>query len=175
MKANLLMMILIGGLLSCRQRPSEEGNTPLTQTQLMDQAIRVAESYAMHHLGEGRKTTLPNGTILFEDSMSRYALEPGRLYAGLINEDDMPDAIVTLATYQGPRQTTSEHLILLNSGNILELKKVIQSNMDILRIRDRIISADVPTHDRNSPLFDCESCRDVIQYKFTGGELVKVE
>lgn len=175
MKATLLLMILTGSLLSCKQQPSEENKAPLTQTQLMEQAISVAEKYARDQLGEARKTTLPNGTILFEDSMSRYALEPGRLYAGLIDEDGLPDAIVTLATYKGPRQTTSEHLILLNTGNMLELKKVIQSDMDILRIRDRIIAADVPTHDRNSPLFDCESCRDVIQYRFTEGELVKVE
>jgi hypothetical protein len=47
--------------------------------------------------------------------------------------------------------------------------------MRIISLKDRIITADVPEHSRNTPLFNCPSCWEVVKFHYKMGELVKVE
>jgi hypothetical protein len=47
--------------------------------------------------------------------------------------------------------------------------------MRIISLKDMIITADVPEHSRNTPLFNCPSCWEVVKYQFKMGEFVKVE
>jgi hypothetical protein len=83
--------------------------------------------------------------------------------------------MISISTYQGQYQTVSEQLIILRSGDGFKLASAIESDMRIISLKDRIITADVPEHSRNTPLFNCPSCWEVVKFQYKIGELVKVE
>ena len=72
-------------------------------------------------------------------------------------------------------QVPSGQLILTTAGGKFMLTCVIDADMKILKIENRMITAEVPTHTRNSPLFNCSECQELVNYKFIKGELVRVE
>jgi hypothetical protein len=80
-----------------------------------------------------------------------------------------------VANFQGQYQTVSEQLIILRSDDGFKLASAIESDMRIISLKDRIITADVPEHSRNTPLFNCPSCWEVVKYQFRLGELVRIE
>jgi hypothetical protein len=64
---------------------------------------------------------------------------------------------------------------MIEKDGKLMLVRVMESDMRVLTIKDGIITADVPEHSRNNPLFDCSSCWEVVRYRFRNGDLVKIE
>jgi hypothetical protein len=118
---------------------------------------------------------MKDGTIIVSDSLKKYVLEPSRVFVGPIDDDNIPDAIISVSSYRGYDLLLNEHLIIINIDGKLTLVNAMESDMKILSLKDRIITADVPTHSRNSPLFNCSKCREVVKYKFDKGVLVKSE
>jgi hypothetical protein len=55
------------------------------------------------------------------------------------------------------------------------LASAFESDMRIISLKDRIITADVPEHSRSTPLFDCPSCWEVVKFQYRLGELVKAQ
>jgi hypothetical protein len=139
------------------------------------QVTAVAEKYIMTQLTDPEKRVLENGIIMIHDKQKGYVMEPSKIYIGLIDDDPKEDAIITLSTFKGQYQTVSEQLIILKTGKNFKLINTLESDMIIISIKDRIITADVPEHSRDNPLFNCPSCREVVKYKFRLGELVKAE
>ena len=146
-----------------------------SENKIRNQVITVAEKYVMNHLAEPRKTGSETGIITISDNQKSYVIDPLKIFTGLIDDDQEEDAIVTVATYQGEYQTVSEQLIILNTENSLTLVRALESDMRIISLKDRIITADVPEHSRNNPLFNCKSCWEVVRYQYRTGDLVKVE
>lgn len=166
MKPYYILIILAGLLPGCSQNSGQK---------IKKQVTAVAEKYTMTQLAEPEKRVLENGIIMIHDKQKGYIIEPSKIYTGLIDDDSKEDAIVTLSTFQGQSQTVSEQLIILKTGKNFKLISTLESDMIIISIKDRIITADVPEHSRDNPLFNCPSCREVVKYKFKMGELVKVE
>jgi hypothetical protein len=140
-----------------------------------EDAIKIAENYAGNQLSDPRTTILKDGTITIGDSGKSYIIEAGRVFVGNIDADNTPDAIVTVTSYSGTELLLNEHLVMINTSGKLLLIKAVESDMKILAIKDRLVVADVPTHSRNSPLFNCPKCREVIKYRFINGDLQKAE
>lgn len=166
MRPYYILIILAGLLPGCSQNSGQK---------IKKQVTAVAEKYTMTQLAEPEKRVLENGIIMIHDKQKGYVIEPSKIYTGLIDDDPKEDAIVTLSTFQGQSQTVSEQLIILKTGKNFKLISTLESDMIIISIKDRIITADVPEHSRDNPLFNCPSCREVVKYKFKMGELVKVE
>jgi hypothetical protein len=139
------------------------------------QVTTVAEEYIMKQLTDPKKTISDNGLVTISDDQKKYIIEPARIFTGAINDDQETDAIVSLATFQGQFETVSEQLIILKSETGFKLASAIESDMRIISIKDRIITADVPEHSRSTPLFNCPSCWEVVKYQFKSGELVRTE
>lgn len=137
--------------------------------------MAVAENYAADRLINSKKTIYKNGLTCISNEKRTYLINPSKIYTGLIDEDNATDAIVTLDVFEGRYQVVSEHLILIQKNGRMVFNRAIESDMKIFGIKDRIITAEVPTHDRNSPLFDCSSCQEVVNYHFVNGELVRME
>jgi hypothetical protein len=55
------------------------------------------------------------------------------------------------------------------------LSRVIESDMKILGIKNRIITAEILTKSRNSPLRDCDACKEVVKFQFRMGDLIRME
>ena len=139
------------------------------------QVTAVAEEYIMSQLTEPEKTVSENGMITISDEQKKYIVEPSQIFIGLVDDDPMEDAIVSVSTFQGQYQTVSEQLIILKNDKDFTLARAMESDMRIISLKDRIITADVPEHSRNTPLFNCQSCWEVAKFQFRMGELVKIE
>jgi len=139
------------------------------------QVTAVAEKYIVGQLTNPLRTISDNGQITISDEQKKYIIEPSRIFIGLIDDDTKEDAIVSVSTFQGQYQTVSEQLIILKTDKDFTLARAMESDMWIISLKDRIITADVPEHSRNTPLFNCESCWEVVKFQFRMGELVKVD
>jgi hypothetical protein len=139
------------------------------------QVTAVAEEYILNQLSKPEKTISDNGLVTISDDQKKYIIEPAKIFTGFIDDDQETDAIVSLATFQGQFQTASEQLIILKSETGFKLASAIESDMRIISIKERIITADVPEHSRSTPLFNCPSCWEVVKYQFKSGELVRTE
>jgi hypothetical protein len=136
---------------------------------------KVAEAFISGQLKNPEIKDLGNGVMEFSDENRRFILDPSTIRTGPIDDDNEADAIVTLYNFQGQIQTISEQLILLGSGKKYKLAASIESDMRIISIENRIITADVPEHTRDTPLFNCPSCWEVVKFQFRQGELVRTE
>jgi len=175
MRINCLIIIIAFSLIGCN-RISPEGQTDNTSdSRIRKQVVKVAEKYIMGQLKDPERKETKNGFIILDDSQKKYIIEPSRIFTGFIDEDSSKDAIITLYVFQDQYQTESEQLIILREGKEFILVSAIESDMHIISVKDRIITADVPEHSRNNPLFSCKSCWEVVKYQFRTGELVRIE
>jgi hypothetical protein len=176
MKPYYLLLILLAGFLStCSQNSGKERPDNTSEKKIRKQVSAVAEKYIISQLTEPERKVSDNGLITLSDKQKKYIIEPSKIFTGLIDDDLKKDAMISISTYQGQYQTVSEQLIILRSGDGFKLASAIESDMRIISLKDRIITADVPEHSRNTPLFNCPSCWEVVKFQYKIGELVKVE
>lgn len=175
MKLFCILIFISGLLLACSQNSGTDTVNGSVERRIRKQVTAVAEKYIVSQIANPEKKVLENGIIMIHDEQKGYVIEPSKIYTGLIDEDSKVDAIVSLAAFQGQYQKVSEQLIILKTGKNYKLVSTLESDMIIISIKDRIITADVPEHSRDNPLFDCPSCREVVNYRFNLGELERVE
>lgn len=175
MRTYHLILLLYALLLSCSQNSGSGTADKISDNKIRKQIVPVVEKYIMSQVPDAKKTASANGIITIGNEQKKYVLEPSKIFTGLIDDDEEKDAIVSLSTFQGQFQTVSEQLIILKTGREFTLARAIESDMRIISLKNRIITADVPEHSRNTPLFNCPSCWEVVKYKFRMGELVKAE
>lgn len=170
-----LIPVLLLSLVSCSQNSVSNQNLNASEQKTKRQIIAVAEKYILSQLPDASKTKTKNGLIIIGDTLKKYIVDPSRIYTGLIDDDQKDDAIISIAVIQGQYETMSEQLIILRSGKKFTLSRALESDMKIISIKDRVITADVPEHSRNNPLFNCPSCWEVVKFRFDKGELRKIE
>jgi hypothetical protein len=175
MRICFLLSILAVLIFACSQEPGIVRKEGFRGKKIIKEALVIAENYAIDQLEDPGKRIVNEGTVIIEDNQRRFVIEQNNIFTGLIDTDRHTDAIVTLENYRGAWQSVTEHLLLIRKGNELVLTSVIESDMKILGIKNGAITAEVPTHPRNSPLFDCPSCREVINYQFREGALIKMD
>lgn len=141
---------------------------------IRDKVIAVAETYARNQLTNPQKVVLKDGTIMLGDTLKRYFIQPSAVFIGLIDDDETKDAIVSIMLMQRYGGQLTEHLIITKTGGKYILIRSIESDMKILSVKERVITADVPTHAPNNPLYNCSACREVIKYRFKNGELIRM-
>jgi hypothetical protein len=162
----LYIAVLLSLLPGCSQN---------SEKNIRKQVTAVAEKYIMNQLKDSKKTVLKDGTIIYSNELKKYAIEPAKIFTGLIDDDQNTDALITLSTYDKQFQTVSEQLVILKVNNEFKLASSFESDMRIISLENRIITADVPEHSRNTPLFNCTSCWEVVKFKYSFGELVKAQ
>lgn len=171
----LYIAILLSLLPGCSQNSGTGPAGISSEKKIRKQVTAVAERYIMSQLNDAKKTALKDGTITFSNDKKKYVIEPAKIFIGLINDDQNIDAIVTLSTFDNKFQTVSEQLVILKVDDEFKLATSFESDMRIISLKDRIITADVPEHSRSTPLFDCPSCWEVVKFKYSLGELVKAQ
>jgi hypothetical protein len=175
MKLLSLLFIIICLLPCCTQNSGAGKIKSSTEKKIRTKAIVVAEEYIMNQVKDAKKNISADGYIMIGDSIKAFVISPSNIYVGLIDDDSKPDAIVSLDCFVKGYQVTSEHLIMINSDGKIKLNRAIESNMKVIEIKDKLITVNIPEHARNSPLFNCSSCQEVVKYKFLNGDLVKTE
>lgn len=176
MRTYFLIIALLPTLLhGCSQNSGTGQADGRSEIKIRNQAIAVAEKYIKTQLVNAKRTAMKDGTIIFSNDRKKYIIEPSKIFTGLIDDDQETDALVSLSTYDTKYQTVSEQLVILKAGNEFTLAGAIESDMRVISLKDGIITADVPEHSRNNPLFNCESCWEVVKLKYIKGEFVKAE
>ncbi|MBK7133961.1 MAG: hypothetical protein IPH69_14395 [Bacteroidales bacterium] len=171
MKINFLIFITLITLTSCLNQGTD--NSERTLKKLKERVISISEDYVRTSLSNTKKTVSQNGTITIGDSLKRYIIDPSKIFTGYIDDDLTTDAIVTVISFKGDYLDLIEHLIILNTNGKLMLIRSIESDMTILKLDNRIITAELPTRPRTSPLFYCSSCREIVNYEFKDGDLIR--
>ena len=166
MKPYYILIFIAALLLSCSQNSEEK---------IRKQVTTVAEKYIMSQLTDAKRTAVKDGTITFSNDQKKYVIEPSKIFTGLIDDDQKEDALITLSTYDKQFQTVSEQLVILKVDDEFTIAGAIESDMRIISLKDRIITADVPEHSRNTPLFNCKSCWEVVRFQYRKGEFVNAE
>jgi hypothetical protein len=174
MRTYFFLFILAGFLTACTHNPGTSRIDNPSEKKIRKQVIMIAENYAMNQLKEAKKTVAEDGIITIGDNQKSYVIDPSRIFVGLVDDDSNKDAIVSIDSYNGQYLVLTEHLILIKTDGKFMLIKVIESDMKILGIKDRVITAEISTHSRNSPLRDCLACKEVGKYQFRGGDLIRM-
>lgn len=160
---------------SCTQDSGTGRINSSTENKIRRQAIAIAEDYVKGQLKDAKKNIYKDGSIIIGDNQKTFVISPAKIFIGLIDDDSNTDAIVSIDSFIGQYQVTSEHLILIYTDGKIRFNRAIESNMKIIEIKDRLITVNIPMHSRNSPLFNCSSCQEVVKYQFRNGDLVKSE
>ena len=170
MKKSFFILFFLPLLFACNQSKNKSADP---KAAFRKEVIDFASNYAMGKFKVPVKTTSNDGIVTVAENNYSYVINPSKIYTGLIDYDNIEDAIVSIDYIRDQNIVLSEHLILINSENGLTLNRSIESDMRIISIKDRVITAEVYTRSRNGPLADCHICKEVVKYHFSNGELVK--
>ncbi|HAM09403.1 MAG TPA: hypothetical protein DDY34_15600 [Bacteroidales bacterium] len=155
---------------------SDNGKGALKQeNKLKQEAVAVAEKYAMSQLTLPLKNVDASGIIFIGNEQKKYIIDPSKVFTGLINDDEDTDAIVTLTSFRDNYIDMIEQLIIITEEGKLLMIRSVESDMKVLTIRNGIITAKVPTYSRNSPLYNCEACQEIKNYRYINGNLEEVK
>jgi hypothetical protein len=139
-----------------------------------EKVLTLTEEYARIQLGCPTVENSDGYVTFLSGGESRYLIESQKIFTGLIDRDEEKDALVTLLPVNNLTEKT-KHLIILGKNGNPVIYKTIESDMKILQLSDRIITAEVPEYPRSSPLFNCHECREIVKYRLNSGELEKIE
>lgn len=174
MRTSFFLIIVACFISACTQNSGTRDNDR-SEKRIRKQAISIAETYATTNLSDAKKTKEKNGTITIGNDQKLYVIDPKKIFIGFIDKDSLQDAIISLFPYEDQYEVTTEHLIILQTDGKFKLIRSLESDMRIISLKDGIITAEVPEHSRNTPLFNCPSCWEVVKFRFINGELVRTE
>lgn len=175
MKLKSLLIIIIGFLISCNPSTKNNQAEESMSAKLKKEAIALAQKYAGEQLSEPKTTVDNYGVITVSDHQKRYKIDPAETFTGLIDKDTIEDAIVSLTSFYKKDMGFSEQLIFINVDGQLMLMRSVENDMKILMLKDRIITAELHTKPRTSPLYNCHACKEIIDFQYENGDLVKLE
>lgn len=175
MKKISALLLIIPMFFACGENNSKKTTVETPNQKLRREAIEYSVNYAMGKFKTPVKTVLPDGSVRVEENQNAYLIAPSKVYTGLIDYDNIEDAIVSIDFYKDQYIVLSEHLILIGSETGVTLNRSIESDMRIISVKDRIITAEIYTRSRNGPLANCNVCKEVVKYQFRQGELIKTE
>jgi hypothetical protein len=158
-------------LASCYRNSAPEKTS---ENKIKKRVLEIAETYASKQLKNPEKTVSPTGVITINDEERKYIIDPSKVFIGLIDDDSNPDALVSIASFRDQKLDQIEHLVILKTNGKYMLIKSIESDMNILEVKDRIITAQIHTRPRNSPLYWCSSCLEIVKYRYQNGQLEKI-
>jgi hypothetical protein len=150
----------------------QTNNNP--EQKIRKQAIDISANYANNALVGAKKTLTNEGSIIFSAGDTKYLIDPSFILIGEIDEDSYKDAIVTIFISHGQRLPLKEHLILINNKEKLSISKELSGEMKFLSISNRTIYIETSKMAADSPLADCQICKEIKKYKFIGGDTVRI-
>lgn len=174
MRRAFLFIIIIGTLVSCNRKPAKNQPESL-ESKLKKDAIALAKDYASKQLKTPTVSVDGFGVIIIKDDLKKYRIDPSKIFVSQIDQNESKDALVTLTSTYQQDIGMPEHLILLNINGQLVLEKVVEIDMKIVKLKDRIITGELHTKPRTSPLYNCSHCIEIANYQYKDGDLVRLK
>ena len=175
MKKSSCLIFLLFFLFSCANNEKNEGSGKSVAKRLKKEVLNFATGYATDKFKDPKRKVNSDGIITINENQLSYVIDPAKISVGLIDDDSKEDVILSIDYYNGQNLVLTEHLILINTDGKYMLNRVIESDMKILGINNRIITAEIYTRSRNSPLINCSACKEIVKYQFKRGELIRME
>jgi len=144
-------------------------------TKLRDEVIATVEKFASDQIEFPRRSVDRDGVISIYNNGIVYRIDPKQAIFGDIDGNPPDDAIVTVTVSRMPVIGINEHIILINDGNEFVVSAILDSGIKVLSIDKGIISMETSVVSPDSPMYGCESCREVVHYRYTDGQLVKTD
>jgi hypothetical protein len=173
MSRTFLFIIIIGTIFSCTQKPSRQPES--IESKLKNEAVVIAKDYVSKQLKTATITVDGFGMITISDELKRYRIDPSKIIIGQIDQGDSMDGLVTITSTYQQDIGMPEHLILLNTNGKLALEKVFEQDMKIVKLKDRIITGELHTKPRTSPLYNCSHCVEIVIFQYKDGDLVRLK
>lgn len=183
MKKSYSLFFLLIILSSCARNDKNAGAGNSIAIRIKKDVMDSAIDYIMGKFKESNKTVSKDGIVTIVDNQInyvtlvdnqlKYVIDPSNIIVGLIDDDANEDAIITIYSFNGQSQSVPEHLILIKTDGKLMLNRVIESDMKIMGIKDRIITAEISKVAPDSPLDGCKRCKEIVKYQFKNGDLIK--
>jgi hypothetical protein len=175
MKKSSLVLFLFFLLISCTHNDNKAGQGNTVAPGIKRRVMDIAINYARDKLKDSKKTVEKGGIVTIVNNQIKYVIDPSKIVVGLIDDDPNEDAIVSISSYNGQFLATTEHLILIKSNGKFKVTKVIERDMTVLKIKDRIIYVEIRKLPPDSPNYNCAICREVVKYKYMNGDLSKID
>ena len=174
MSRTFLFIFIIGFLISCSQKPAKDQPESI-ESKMKKEAVALAKDYAAKQLKASKTMDDDFGIITIKDDMKRYQIDPSKIFISQIDLDESKDVLVTITSYYKQDIGMPEHLILLNTNGKLKLDKVFELDMKIVKLKDKIITGELHTKPRTSPLYNCSHCIEIANYQYKDGDLVRLK
>lgn len=181
MKRIIIAIIFLPFFISCSHKDSKSEARQLIIKEVLD----LATNYASEKFTEPKITKELDGTTLIVENKIdfissdrrplKYIITPVNITIGQINDDAVDDAIITINSFKGNYEDVPEHLIIINSEGKLMINRIIEEEMTVLGLKNKVITAEVRSHSQNTPLRDCNACKEVVDFVFKSGDLVRKE
>ncbi|MBA4410105.1 MAG: hypothetical protein Q8S54_04880 [Bacteroidota bacterium] len=174
MRLTFLIIFILVFLISCNRKPAKTQPECL-ESKIKKEVISHAKDYAAKQLKAPTTSVDGFGIITLKDDLKRYRIDPSKIFTGQIDADENSDALVTLTSFYKQDPGMPEHLILINTNGKLVLDKVFELDLKIVKLKDRIITGELHTKPRTSPLYNCSHCIEIANYQYKDGDLVRLK
>ncbi|MBW6501426.1 MAG: hypothetical protein K0B05_08540 [Bacteroidales bacterium] len=164
MRNTLYLFILSVLLAACNGEPGDK---------IREQVIAAVESHVKDDLEIVQRSVDDDGVVTLYNYGIVYKIDPSTIVTGDLDGDSHDDAIITLLVSRMPVIDIPEHFILIKKEEGFDVSKVLDTDMKVLRIENGIIYAEVSVISRDSPMYGCESCKEVAEFRYTDGGLVR--
>jgi hypothetical protein len=175
MKRSWTLIILLFFLMSCNQNNNKTLQQGSVTTKIKRQITDIATDYITSKFNNSDKSVGKDGILNIVNGQRKFVIDPLKISVGLIDSDEVEDATLTIPSYNGQYDVTTELLVMLKSDNKFRIVKVLEGDMKVLKIEDRIIYIEIPKLPPDSPNYNCAICREVVKYKYLKGDLIKAE
>ena len=165
MKPCFRIIVLAAVILSCSDDQYNK---------MREMVIASVEKHATDQIEFPGRSVDRDGVIKIHNNGIVYRIDPSETLFGNIDGDSLVDAIVTLSVSRMPMIDMPEHIVLLNKGDDFAVAGILESALKVLKIEDGIIYVETSVVSPDSPMYGCESCRDVVQYRYSDGRLVRI-
>ena len=174
MQKIVLLFSLTLFLTCCHQKEANK-KPESSDAELKNEVINIVKNYVDDQLQGATTSTDFRGIITKEDKQKKIVIDPNMIFTGLIDEDNETDAIASVLIYLKEGAVIDEHIILLYRSGCLEFVTAVTRNIKVLRLENRKIIAEFHTKPRTSPLYNCHSCTEIVNYQFRNDDFVQVK
>jgi len=137
--------------------------------------IASVEDYVSNQIEFPGRTVDSDGVITIHNNGIVYRIDPSETLLGDIDGDSLEDAVVPMRVSRMPVIDIPEHIVLINQGGDFAVAGIIKSALKVLKVEDGIIYVETSVVSPDSPMYGCESCREVVQYRYIDGNLVRAD
>jgi hypothetical protein len=173
MKKNSSFFILLLFLMACNNNNNKELQGNYVSQKIKRQIVDVASTYITDKFTNSHKSVEEGGILNIINGQIRYIIDPSKIAVGLIDSDAVEDATIVIPSFNGQDIVSTELLILLKSDNKFLITKVLEGDMKVIKINNRVIYVEIPQLPPDSPNYNCAICREVVKYKYINGDIKK--